>query len=377
MDLERILDALRDYGLPAGLPTIVVIAAVAFYIRNPSALERHAARLLSLLGRLLRFILRHLKWSSGYFRRRSMATDIETYVNSAMRTLRHEAPMLDPYGVKVEFIRPGRSQSTRIEEEGQVVLVLHPDKPEVNLANAVWRFSQLGAIRDGAEYLDSPVKLSTDLNVARRVLFGRDRAKRAAYYHFKDHVLADCLSSSEEVAEWYDKLRAIDGNGFFSRVYLNEVAELCESLANSGVSHESIPREVRKFIDFLFAIHTRKKGEKSRLQFAEPWIGVQIVLVGEGKKLAREEIWRYLDAIESGITSGDVKSVYVAAFSDPNTKLRYPRTDPIAIAQRVADAAEKRWKSVRRAVAGDVLYRGVVRDERKVIICIPLRVMQL
>jgi len=285
------------------------IALLVYFLMNPEKLDQWG----SIIWRFLSCVGRYVVVLRDTVERGRTATDIQAVINTAGRELTAEAPGMLPHMMKIEWVAPLQAETYLNKGEVIVRLDRHANQ-ERNIVVATLAYLSRGLLPRARIYVDHILAQATDFSIAKRI-FARDRGSGSLSY-FVTEILDPTVQQDPSLRQDLELLEEIEGIGFLTRVFLNELRELGERL-QPALPTDRIFGEVRNFARFLHTIAIRQKGEIVPLTFEGARMKVTVVLVARPEVLEEHGLGRHRLAIETIVRQGfDV--IYVSGWGDVN-----------------------------------------------------------
>ncbi len=180
--------------------------------------------------------------------------------------------------VKIEFVEDISNKEEHAErKEGSIILVLNSDIREKTktFVKALWLYIQKEFIPSAYRFLDKELIFAMRYFVAIHVL----RSKGKDYIDAFREYVAPVISESERIMIWLEKIQNIYENGFFFTVLYHELTKAMEPLEFQETDPQFKIEFQNYFIDFLYSIATKEKGEDVQLKFSHKRLRLGIVLV--------------------------------------------------------------------------------------------------
>lgn len=259
------------------------------------------------------------KLSKGFARwidQRQASSDIDAIVSSARLRLEKEAPGALPHALRLQWVSAKEAEA--FVNRGEVVVRLdYRMNQDRNIVAATLLYLGKGLLPRARDYLDSALRKATDFAVARSI-FSSARDTGALGY-FVNEVLNPALTEEPRLREDLNLLDELQGAGFFSRVYLWELAGLGDALQLATPS-PAIHGELRAFAEFLYVIATKAKEENVPLTFDGARTKVAFVLLLHPEVYQKHGIGRYLKRLDLE-TQGGAQSLYLNAWGSENVAI--------------------------------------------------------
>ncbi|MCK4421637.1 hypothetical protein KAW48_07550 [candidate division WOR-3 bacterium] len=208
--------------------------------------------------------------------------------------------------VKVDLV-PQNLEGFELKE-GEIIIKLGRRKERVNsILNAVYFYVGKAIIPQVKPLIKENVVHSIDLKLSDSIL--RKEIGHDAESVFKEKVLSPLFSINPKIKEMYFRLRKLDEDGTFTRVFLRELSEL--HLRNyERFNKQEITQDVLDFLEFLYTIAKKRKDEEVETYFQRELFNIFILLVAKRNKFLQKGSFPYLEAIRIAIKN-KVSKIYI------------------------------------------------------------------
>ena len=268
------------------------MAGLLFYfLKNPSALSQWASMLSGAFERISSSAARH-----------SAATDIQGKIAAFVKSAHMDALM--PYGLKIKWIVKGGDESY-VDKSDVVAIMEYRRNGDQNFVAAAQQYTSRPLLPSIRHDLPRDLITAADLVVQEKMI----RSQRPdALGIFMDDVVPSALRGNAAAKILHESLCRLDRLGFFSNVFLNEVALLGEALLD--LDADARGKEVRGLAKFLERFWSRAPGEDVPLEYDGRVFKVGIILVARQKTMVEVGTAAYISRAERAMSRG-VHSVYV------------------------------------------------------------------
>ena len=286
--VEAIAEGLKE---EAGWIAAAGLAGLLFYfLKNPSTLSQWASMLSGAFERI-----------SGSAARHSAATDIQGRMAAFVKSAHMDALM--PYGLKIKWVKTGAE--SYVERSDVVVIMEYRRNSDKNFVAAAQEYTSRALLPSVRHDLPRDLMTAADLVVQEKMI----RSERPdALGIFMDEVAPSALRGSEAARLLHESLRRLDRPGFFSNIFLNEVALLGEALLDMDADARG--EEVRGLARFLERFWDRAQGEDVPLEYVAKVFKLNIILVARQKTMMEVGTDAYLGRAKNAWSRG-FRSVYV------------------------------------------------------------------
>ena len=257
------------------------------------------------------FANRSLKREKGY-----VAADIQYNVNSAIKNMNDESSIsteendILPYGLRIQWTKETNPEAFMRENEMVVRMDYHANQDR-NLVVATMIYLSKGLLPHSRRYINENILRSLDLTVGKKIV----KENPVSLDYFFREVLD---KEPKNIVEYCSHLEEIDKAGLFTRILLREFRALGRKLYPREITNQRIPRETKKFVEFLKNIAIKSRDEDVPLDFAGTKIRVGVCLVA---KPYLRQIEPHCKRINKYIRDKDIEEIYVFAAGKENVKL--------------------------------------------------------
>lgn len=262
--------------------------------------------------------------------------------------------------VKVDLV-PQNLEGFELKE-GEIIIKLGRRKERINsILSAVYFYVSKAIIPQVKPLIKENVVHSIDLKLSHSIL--RKEIGHDAESIFKEKILTPLFSVNSEIKGMYLRLKRIDIEGTFTRIFLRELSEL--HLRNyERLTKPELTQEVLEFLEFLYTIAQKSSEEEVETYFQQKLINIFILLVAKRDKFLEKGAFPYLNAIKIAKKEG-VDKVYVLG-----------RRECVDYSEYIADrAVRKRFGTLifkQKYETKHIHYGG--KEERVRHICVTLQV---
>lgn len=289
----NVIDVWVLIALLIGMPIIGVIIGVVLITFYPG-LRTFVADILRLIG----FI-------SQAIRRKSIENEIEGSINSYVRNFNAELqnPLL--FECTIKWVKPD-DQTSYVTEEGKaIVKVSFSENHHRSFYNAVHSLVSTGLLYRTKPFIKDSLARAIDFFITRAVLIRR-----------RKHVLPifndEFAKLDTESKDKYYTIQEIDSKGLFKRILLQEYYLYGEVLGESSTPHNSHIDEADNFLEWLYEIAVREKGQQTNLSYNGNYIKVGIILVADEDTFNTWGLAPYIKRAQI-YASNDYNSLYLLA----------------------------------------------------------------
>lgn len=297
--------------------TLIVVLTTLVVLHNLEKVQRIAGWLCDLL-----------RWVHKRFEYGSVANNIQATVNSVGKTVNEEAPEALPHVLRIRWAKTATDVEAFLQDGEIIVTLDYSHNRDRNLVVATLAYLRKALLPRARPYVDTTLMRATDFTVAKSVFLPGSRSSAMSF--FFENCLEPEIEQEPKLQEACTRLDRLKEAGFFTRIFLRELCHVGEKLY-PATPDGSTRKETQAFCEFLEAIATKARGEKSLggLTFARSRIRVNILLVAA----AETKIWGtepYARRIQTELARGSERT-YICARGAENIRL----------AERVADEQQQ------------------------------------
>jgi len=224
-----------------GLGVAVTVALAAYLLKNPVVLLKVWSCLAQSVHRLF-----------GVWKKRAIASQIETHINSGIQQLGREAPAAFAQALKLKWVSTGEDHA--VLEDGTVVVRVKDDPDLVKpLVTATLLYLREGVIPDSRPYVERRLLTAIDLVLAHRMLVSSPL--RRAINYLTTHYVEPSLEDGQ-VAAYYEAADLVDRAGLLTRVVLRELSGYAARLVGRRPTRQ-IRSESVHFFEFVGRVANR------------------------------------------------------------------------------------------------------------------------
>ena len=311
--IKESIEWLEWFGLlsPTGVLAAILFVLIFLYFWKPEVLGRLR---LFVVGIFVAF-----KWARKEKVKRTIELDISSDSKQINKEIGIELLSFEP---DIKWV----GQTTREEfiKGNKVIIRLdyHDDK------NRTYALAALGFVRKSLlhvskRYVPEEVIESSNLIVTRKIL---EKHNVEALNYLHTEVLIPLLKSDQKIREMYDTLIELENKAMFYQIFLPELFRMGLLLNPKPISTETLQKEVRGLIEFLFTIATKEYDEIVPLRHRSQFFSIAIIIVARSETLTALGISPYVKRVSNALKEG-YKNIYILAYN-------YKRKDARKIAER-------------------------------------------
>jgi hypothetical protein len=221
----------------------------------------------------------------------SIAFNIQGTINQFRDTVNNETADLIPEA-QVEWVTKTNRESFFDDYKGKVIIRMSPcEDNDVNLARASFLQVSKGVIPESRLYVEAKLNRAIDLALVKKML--SDQATKSAYRYFINEITVPELAD-EDVLHLLEKIEIIDGQGFFTRLFLRQLKEL-PIVSGLGFQNLSeVRNDVNNFFSYSQLVAKRKEHELIPLNYEGTHIKSAIIYVAIKGRMESEGVKPYV-----------------------------------------------------------------------------------
>lgn len=225
-----------------------------------------------------------------------------------LKTIKHtelSAGELIPNNLRIEWVN-NEKQETFINKQQIIIRIKQNSNPNDNLISIVSEYVNCGLLYDIKQYINKDVMSASQLLITRKII---QNANKAALPYMDEHFTIPKLNENNILKENYEKLHAIDNNGMFIGILLNEFHKAGMSIYGE-IQDPELLAESSEFMRYLYCIAKGISDDPERLCFNRDYFKVSIFLTASDKTLKHSGITPFLKAIHRQLNEG-IETIYI------------------------------------------------------------------
>ncbi len=343
-------DLIKDilvFLLGGGTFSVLLIWA----LNNPAKIEQWQA-----------LFFRSFNWVSKKLEYGTVATGIQSKVNSYGEKMSQEVKDVLPQAMKIEWKRSSESVEASLRN-GEVVVTLDYSKNlDRNLVVSTLAYLGKGLLPLARPYIDPILARATDFTVAKDIFVSSGQDSATGY--FFENFLKPEMDRNAQLGKDCQKLDLLAGKGYFTRIYLRQLKLLGDKMYPSTPDNLTAT-ESRNFADFLERIASKGKGidVPGGLTFSGSKIRVSVLLVARAETLEMYGLQRHRRRIELCRNRG-IDYVYVCGIGRQN----------ILLAEHLAKEQESTGSLV---ILDSQRFRTTVGDRELYTVCVLCKILHV
>lgn len=248
-------------------------------------------------------ILRLFGWTGKFIRRKSVETEIEGSINSFIKDFNSQLQYPFFPDCEVEWIT-ARNQKSLMKPGKAIIRVNFEEDHELNFFNTTLTYTQIALLYRTKPFIREITRRAIDLLTTKQII---KKTRKKVLQIFNDRF----ASEDSNTKELFFKLEETEGKGLFTRVFIQELHFLGESLGEKSPSIQ-IENEIEDFVDWFYKLATRESEERTDLFFGRTNIKVGIILVANEETYKKYGLEPYLRRAYK-YASDEFDSIYIIA----------------------------------------------------------------
>ena len=280
--------------LNIGIPTVAVIIVFALCLVYVDKLFLLAAKIQELFSRC-----------SKKARKGAIANSIRGKILHSSRNMRSLGNDVLTSDLKIEWVKE-ENVDTFISKNQVIIRMSQNTNPHKNYVTAVKTFVGTGLLPRSQKYIDQSIMDASKAAIGRMLIINGDPD---ALDYYDETVLEPMFASDIKVSERYEELKAIDRNGMFINILLNEYVKATKKIYPEPVDPLLI-EESKELLNYLYRIASDAVSDVSDLQFNREYFKIHIFLTAKTRTYKQSGIRPYLKHINTSISEG-TETIYI------------------------------------------------------------------
>lgn len=207
--------------------------------------------------------------------------------------------------LKIEWVKE-ESAETFIENNQVIIRMAQNPNPHKNYVTAVATFVGQALLPKSRRYIDPAILNMSKLSVSRMLVLNGDAD---ALEYFDSNFLSPILEKDEDAKEVFNQLRAIDKNGMFVNILLNEYAKATKKVFPDEPDPLLIA-ESKEMLTYLYRIAMGGTTDFDDFKFNREYFKIHIFLTANSRTYQRSGLRPYLKHIGESLSDG-TETVYI------------------------------------------------------------------
>ncbi len=248
-------------------------------------------------------VFRFFGWSAKIIRKKSIEAEIEGAINSFIKDFNSQLQYPFFPDCEVEWIT-AENQKSLIKPGKVIIRVNFDDDHDINFFNTTLSYAQTALLHRTKPFIKEITRRAIDL-VTTKGIIKKTRKKVLQVFNEK------FATENQETKELFFKLEETEIKGLFTRVFLQELHFLGETLGEKTPNIQ-IENEIEDFVDWFYKLATRETEERTDLVFGRTNIKVGVILVASEETYSKYGLEPYLRRAYS-YASDEFDSIYIIA----------------------------------------------------------------
>lgn len=235
--------------------------------------------------------------------KRAIASNIEEVINNSVSFLQKELPVAWISKAKIDWVREEIPEEL---EEEELILRIRPfDDQDQNLMNGIFYFFTKALFRGIKEVVPHLPRKAAVLQLSRRTI---SKNHPYALSDFERRYLDTAIELDEEIAYYLGHYNTMDSRGYFTGVYIREVADLAERVRYSPLRSQIVD-ELREIVNQIASFIKQYPNHPDELWYRKSEISSYAFLL-----VARPLPWRRVDTYVNKAlyrANNDIERLYV------------------------------------------------------------------
>ena len=210
-----------------------------------------------------------------------------------------------PEDLKVEWVN-SEEKDVFIHKQQVIIRIKQKSNPNENLVSVISDYVNTGLLYDVKQYLNKDIMAASQLLMIRKIL---QNANKDALPYWDNNFLTPEFNKDCDLKENFYKLQAIDKNGMFVGILLNEFKKAGLSIYGE-IEDPELWAESSEFTRFLYDIALGISNDPERLRFNRDYFKVSIFLTASDKTLRDSGIRPFMKAMLEQLDNG-IQTIYI------------------------------------------------------------------
>ncbi len=248
-------------------------------------------------------ILRLIGWTSTFVRKKSVETEIEGSINTFIKDFNTQLQYPFLPDCEVQWITAG-TQKSLLKPGKAIVRVNFDEDHDINFFNTALTYTQTALLHRTKPFIKEITKRAIDLLTTKQII---KKTRKKILQIFNDRF----TSEEPSTKDLFFKLEETESRGLFTKVFLQELHFLGESLGEKSPSLQ-IENEIEDFVEWFYELATRETEERTKLAFPRMHIKVGVILVASEETYHKYGLEPYLRRAYI-YASDEFGSIYIIA----------------------------------------------------------------
>lgn len=207
--------------------------------------------------------------------------------------------------LKIDWVKE-ESEESFIKNNQVIIRMVQSSNPHKNYVTAVTTFVGQALLPYSKNYIDSGIYNLSKLSVGRLLVLNGDID---ALDYFDKNILFPVIDSDQDAKDTFEQLKAIDKNGMFINILLNEYAKASQKIY-PDTPDPLLAAESKELLTYLYRITIGNLTSPEELQFNREYFKIHIFLTAKTSTYRRSGIRPYLKHINDSLAEG-IETIYI------------------------------------------------------------------
>lgn len=303
--IDSLLGFLAEWGFRGTTALLLVLLIILFL--NPNKFTRWMRIFYSVLNFLVVLPRRYKYW----IEKGQIAAQIEETINELGGRINDEAPNMLPHALSIEWVK--EEQPTAFIDRGEAIVRLkYHTNQDRNIVDSTLMYLDVGLLPRARNCLDKALRKACDYNIAKRIFMAR--LDTDAYDYFMVNYVDPDRANDADFSDDIQMVEDLDGVGFLTRVFLNEVLYTYHRLMGT-IATDAVRGELRSFARHLQRIANKGWRQKVPLTLKGSRLNVSIVLIAKQEVIQNYGIHPYINRVARCVREGS-DTLYICAWGE-------------------------------------------------------------
>ncbi len=280
--------------LNIGIPTVVGIGVLIACIANVDKLVL-----------LLSYIQKIFSSVSKRARKGTISNSIRGRVLKSAKAFRSMGKSVMVSDLKIDWVKEETAEAF-IQNNQIIIRMAQNPNPHRNYVTAVNAYVGQALLPQAKRYVDPKIMDMSKLSVSRLLVLNGDAE---ALEYFDDNILLPAIESDPEANEIFGQLKAIDKNGMFLNILLNEFAKAALKLYPDQPDPLFVA-ESKELLTYLHRIAMGGVNDLDEFQFNREYFKIHVFLTANSRTFARSGLRPYLKHMSKSLSQG-TETLYI------------------------------------------------------------------
>jgi len=210
-----------------------------------------------------------------------------------------------PNDLKIEWVK-NENRDTFLKDNRLIIRMSQKSNPHENFVNAILEFVSVGLLYKERAYMDNKVMKAADISVIQKLLLS---ASIDSLTYFNNRILTEIITEDNELTDLITEIAAIDGNGMFINILLNEYMKVGNKIFPQPPD-PCLIAESKEFLRYLYNISMGLCITFDDFIFNREYFKTCVLLAARTETLERRGVTPYLKNITNYINQG-IETIYI------------------------------------------------------------------